>query len=372
MKALIYILTVVVSLSSCIKPYDDPPIQATGSILVIEGGISDAPPPYNVMLTKSAVYNSPKQTPTPIKFAVISITDNLGHVEKLIEKPQGTYNTSATGMRGIIGNSYKLKVVLPDKNIYESNFVTLNPSPVIDSLYAEKGQLQTLIQQPDGTYIENIALGLNIYANVTPKAGQDYYYKFKGSSIQLIQQTVYLLNKYLPTPGGPPQTYEQYIWNTSILDIQKDLKASTVQNLAPIKRMFVGFVPEFYTLAQDSFHDPERSNGAIVTSEVYSVPKEIYEIYTEENDQGKPTNSLFDPIPTQIESNIVCTSNSSIQVLGYFSAYSIVRKYGYFYWIEGSGIITTKTLDSIPSDIPSSGSIADTAGVGIPNFWIFP
>lgn len=269
-------------------------------------------------------------------------------------------------MRGQIGRSYKLNIALTDgkghtTSTYESDWLRLNEPPTIDSVYAETGQTQTLVQDMDGTYHVSTQLGLNKYIDATPPANQDYYYKFKSSMIDEVEQTIWPYGK-LPNN----YYYVSYSWSISDLDIKNDLKASTAENLTPLKKVFVGFIPKFFSAYYDSFSDPANWDGAITLTEIYSVPKKIYEIFTQENAQTKPSNSLFDPIPTQIVSNIKCTSNPSVTVLGYFATASVIRKYHYFYY---SNRVYSKELDSIPKVfIPDSSP--DSAIT--PNFWVFP
>jgi len=367
MKALKYISIVLIFLLSCEKPYDDPPIQTTGTVLVIEGLITNDEPPYSVKLTQSVPYNKTSQEPTLVKSALINITDNTGKIENLIEKPAGTYNTSATGMRGIIGRSYKIKVKLTDNSIYESDFIPLNPSPKIDSVYAEIGQVQS-ISQENGTTVVNTQLGLNVYIDATPYPDLDYYYKFKTSIVQEVQQTFYPFGK-AASASGPPPSYIIYSWGIGDLDIKKDLKANTVQNLSQIKKFFIGFIPEYFSTASDTMHDAPIWDGAITTAEIYSVPKMIYEIFTQENAQTKPSNSIFDPIPTQLGTNIKCTSDPSKNVLGYFAAASVARIYHHFCWVHPNKHISSKDLDSIPKVFEPATPPDST---GPPNFWVFP
>lgn len=98
------------------------------------------------------------------------------------------------------------------------------------------------------------------------------------------------------------------------------------------------------------------------------MSKKIFDIFTEENSQIKPANSIFDPIPTQIESNIICTTHPTKKALGYFAAASVARKYHYFNWVHTGKKIYSHNVDSIPGGFESSGSDSAVA----PGFWIYP
>ena len=74
---------------------------------------------------------------------------------------------------------------------------------------------------------------------------------------------------------------------------------------------------------------------------------------------------MFDPIPTQIESNIHCITDPSRAVVGYFAAAGIVRKSHYFAWEHSSPKLTEKGLDSI---VHFPANACDTSVT--PAFWV--
>ncbi len=360
-NTLLYILLFFVA--SCEKPYDNPPVQSGISSLVIDCTITNDPPPYTANITMSTPYNG-SGISSGVRNAKVSIIDEAGNIENMVLKSQGTYSSSASGMIGQIGKSYKLKVNLLDgkgriTDTYESEFVKLVEAPTIDTVYAESGQYLT----STGSFT-----GLSIYIDATPAPGQDYYYKLKSSMIQEIERVIYPFGRI--SNGGPPPTYISYIWYSSIVDIPNDLKANSAQNLTYIKKLFVGFVPEYISNPRDtdSIRDPRTPVGIFTTNEIYSVPKRIFDIFTEENSQIKPANSIFDPIPTQLETNITCTSNPAKKSLGYFAAASIVRKFHYFYWNSTSPKIYSFNVDSLPKGYLPTG--VDSAVP--PSFWIRP
>ncbi len=371
MAKILFFVILFIMVVSCEKPYDNAPVQNGISNLVVSCIITNDPPPYSLSLVMSSSYNG-SGLPSKVRNAKASVIDEVGNVENFIEKPFGTYLTSASGMKGQIGKSYKIKINLIDAkgritDSYESDFVKLTDVPNIDTIYAEVGQLQTNTK----TFA-----GLNVYIDATPPAGQDYFYKLKTSMIQEIQQLMWPLGHNTVSvevsPGVfqsfPPPTYVNYMWNTAMVDIPNDLKTNSAQNLTQIRKLYVGFIPEFFSTSGDSLADPPYSNGAITTTEIYSVSKKIFDIFSEENSQIKPVNSIFDPIPTQIESNITCTSNKTRMALGYFAAASVARKFHYFNWVHTGTKIYSHNVDSIHGDFEPSGTDSAVA----PVFWINP
>jgi len=362
---IIYILIISLFIGACKEIYDNPPIQGSISSLVVEGTITNDPPPYTVNLTQSIRYNSNNSNPK-VMYADVRIIDDSGNIENVTETPfgSGIYQTSSTGMQGKIGKSYKLKITLfndygQPNTTYESDWVKIPESLTIDSIYLEKVNIQTYVEQPDGSNIYQTQSGLKMYIDAKPALNQDYYYKFQSTMVY-----EYYQKNIDPDINDPDHNTLFYCWNTNQISLDNDLKTATAQSNPQIRKFNLGFIPESPALTYNTtVWDVPYASGVITSTDVYSVSKEIYKIFSEENTQTTPSNSIFDPIPTQLESNIKCTSNSAQSVLGYFNAASVAHAYQFFNYPHFSSRATTHKLDTWPSGIPSSG-----AG-GPPWFW---
>jgi hypothetical protein len=78
--------------------------------IVIEGIVSDAPGPYQVMLTQTVNFNDANIFP-PVTGATVKITDSvLGITDSLKELVPGTYTTQKL-LQGITGHTYQLYVL---------------------------------------------------------------------------------------------------------------------------------------------------------------------------------------------------------------------------------------------------------------------
>ncbi len=96
----------------------------------------------------------------------------------------------------------------------------------------------------------------------------------------------------------------------------------------PVKEFFIGFIPEVLIVDSNTL---TFSEGVIVNTSILSVSKKIYQIFSEESAQKVPSNTIFDPIPTQLSTNIKCVSDTPQTVFGYFAAASVVHRYQFFY-----------------------------------------
>ena len=80
MKYIIIFILFLGVIQACKKPYDDPPTMEGPASLVVEGMITNDPPPYTVKLTWSTSYQALVATNPPVvPNAMVTITDDIGN-----------------------------------------------------------------------------------------------------------------------------------------------------------------------------------------------------------------------------------------------------------------------------------------------------
>jgi hypothetical protein len=104
-------------------------LQNAAGILIIEGNINDQPGPYTVQLSRTVTFYD-SNTVIPASGAGITISDDLGNKDSLIEVSPGHYETST--IQGVAGRTYHLHVNADSKQ-YDATSTMLPPVP-IDSL----------------------------------------------------------------------------------------------------------------------------------------------------------------------------------------------------------------------------------------------
>lgn len=109
------------------------------SLLVVDGMITDEPGPYTVILSVTSTLGEPDVI--PMKGCTVTLSDNAGYTEMLVENADGVYLTHPEGVRGVPGMEYMLSIQTPDGRNYETPFQKMSPPVEIDSVYSE---LQTL------------------------------------------------------------------------------------------------------------------------------------------------------------------------------------------------------------------------------------
>jgi hypothetical protein len=133
-KSLILFFTLLVY-DSCIDPLEI--ITPNSNFqLVVDGAITDAPGPYTVKLSRARKLVDFSPPPTVLAKSV-TIFDDLGNSEVLTEISTDVFQSSSTGIRGVIGREYFVRIELHNGKIYESIPEEIKPAGTVDSVYYE-------------------------------------------------------------------------------------------------------------------------------------------------------------------------------------------------------------------------------------------
>lgn len=105
------------------------------NVVVIDGFISDQPGPYKITVNKAYDPESKVSLKVPLSVKRLVLSDDNGNSEELAEVASGVYQTSPTGIQGIIGRAYKIRIELLNGRVYESTPDTLLGPGKVDSVY---------------------------------------------------------------------------------------------------------------------------------------------------------------------------------------------------------------------------------------------
>lgn len=285
--------------SSCLTPYQ-PDTQSIGRALVVEGMITDQPGPYTVTLTQTADYSYAGLN-LVVQGATVTVSDNAGNQETLLEIRPGTYQTAASGLRGTPGRTYYIAIRTPDGKQYESAPELLKPAPPIDRL----------------TY-------------------QYHYDPFANTDDKRNTWEVYLDTKDPETTGD----YYRWAWKN-----YEFISACSVSDNANSEGIFAGLpcctscwdINRCYSNCISISSDAAINGKAISGQYILSVPFTSRGIYYVEIEQQSislgayrffnsvrklvnNTGGLFDAAPATVGGNIRCTSHPDEAVFGYFGA----------------------------------------------------
>lgn len=336
MKRILFLLAIIVLIDSCVDRIDYNSADAATQ-LVVDGSISDSPGPYTVKLSRTRKILDFTSTKT-VSASKVVISDNLGNSEILTEVSEGTFQTSPTGMQGVVGREYVLRVETRDGNVYESSPEKINPAGSVDTIYTSFERYQPLNGSPKYRF--------RVFANTTGVPNSNNYYRWKFTGTYKVEthpelRTVTAGEARIPAPpscSGYTKQLEQVApctcctcWVDLINTIPVVSDTQLVEG-GKFTNIEVGLLPveywTFFEKAQLQVEQISLSNAA------YTYWKTVAE-------QKAGSSSLFQPAIGKVISNMtVKTGNSGVQ--GLFSAYSSSKKITFLYPTDipvGSGAI---------------------------------
>ncbi len=299
---------------SCVTEYQPDNISIEPA-LVVEGEITDQPGPYVVRLTRTADY-SVRSINLLETGAAVSIEDNLGNRETLIELPVGgIYWTRANGIRGVAGRRYKLSIQTKAGRRYESTLETLASAPPIDTLYYEYRN-----DPVAGTAVRK--QGWDVYLDTQDPDTTGNFYRWEWTHyepISVCQKT------QLPSGTFTGLNCCSPCWDIGRCFDCIDLNSDVNVNGRAISRQLIMRVP--YTSQSRYYLEVQQqalSRGA------YQYWKSVRQLITS-------TGGLFDAAPSSVRGNVRCVSDPGQTVYGYFGATGISERYIYVDRSTGQG-----------------------------------
>lgn len=179
MKKLIF-FAALCAITACEKEIDID-LNSADRKLVIQGEISNEVGPYTVSLTKTVNFSDRNDFPL-VSGAVVTISDNTGFSETLVESSRGYYETSQ--VKGIVGRTYTLSVEVEGKKYLATSTI---PEPVkLDSIDIKVSDISFPGQGNDTSY--------TIIPMYTDPVGLGNSYRFIQSKNDTIDKSVILFN----------------------------------------------------------------------------------------------------------------------------------------------------------------------------------
>lgn len=279
-------------LADCITPYV-PPTTSAAPQLVVNGLITDRPGPHTVKISIA----SPASTnyfSFPPYGAHVFIQDNLGNEEELGEVMTGTFETSSTGIQGVVGRMYSVKVILSDGARYESTPELLKSAPSIDTVYTAYEDL------PPGSDLTGQFV---TYVETQDPDTPDNYYKWSWKHYTFRTHCVQVFN------NGIPERFPccERCWDIDQCESCIAILSDRFGNGKRINQFLLN-------IPYDS-KDPY-----FLTVEQLSISKNAYNFWMSLSNQVNNVGGVFDPPPTTVRGNLFNVSNPKEQVLGYFGA----------------------------------------------------
>lgn len=352
-KQLAFLFALFLMTSSCVEEYwPDIDINAD-QLLVIEGKISNFPGPYTVKLSKTRALTDLVQS--PVNSAMVTIIDNLGNQEILIEKSSGIYESNTTGIQGIIGRSYKVKIQLANGKVYESQFEELLNPIEVENVSVEESikfaQNNMEVDQEGYQFYVSSKKAENSKTYFYWEMEETYEYRSDYRIVFLYDGNTYEPTEY--NPLGLAQTKNKdtlrFCWKTQYFAEQ--FSYSTEYLSIPI----VNKLPLHFI----AFSDECLRYKYSVLVKQYTISEEAYTFLDKLKQQNNNQQALFTTQPFQIRGNVFNIEDPTEPVLGYF--------------ITAAGMNGPRLLTKAPSRIRYNKTLcfADTSILNIRNYMQF-
>ncbi len=308
---------------ACVDRIELDTIDQFDSQIVVDGFISDDPGPYTVKIFRTSKVDDNLRNALPFSAKEVSIFDNLGNTEVLEETVLGLYQTKPTGLRGMVGRVYTLRIENRDGTIYESTPELIRPSGSIDSIYHEFESFKPTAGPTE--------YGFRIFMDSQGEEDSNFFrWKFNGT--YRVQTNPELHDIPCGQARCPdPRPCSGYIFNGSlnkvgncaccscwVLQVEDSPIVSDNQFVqgGKFNKVEMGFVP----MNEFTFYDKYK-----VEIEQLSLSKAAFDFWRVIKSQKEGATSLFQPAFGQVKTNIFPT-NGGPEVLGIFYAAAKARK----------------------------------------------
>jgi hypothetical protein len=307
---LISIANIIMLLSGCVDKYWPESEFKYDRMIVVEGMITNTPGPYTVYLSVSAALDKPEFIPLS-GYSVI-ISDDQGNMELLTQIEPGVYMTSADGIQGVIGRSYKLGIFsYADNKIYESAYELLRKPVEIEDVHGE------IEFHTDSDYEYNLS-GYQFYVD-TKTAEQDtnyllwqmdYTYQYEANYLAR-----YVYDNYQMETMHPSDSLLT-CWKTGK---RKEIITNKTENLSEptLKK-----IPLCYITTETK----ELSIRYSLLVKQHTISYEAYRFWNQLEEFKEDTYWLYAKQPYPIKGNLECTSDGDEIILGYFMVAGVDEK----------------------------------------------
>lgn len=302
------LFTGLLCFTSCIEEYWPDMGNKYDQLIVVDGMITNLPPPYTVKLSLSTTVDSPQYK--PFSGCEVVILDDDGKEEILTEVDLGVYQTSLDGIQGIVGLSYSIQIKSPEGTIYQSDFEELLPTVGVDTLTYEVEYKQDLDFDHD-------LVGFQFYVNSLEASKDSSYFLWR-----IIETYKYNANyriKYIFDGNMRSMSHPDSLftcWRTDTLD---EIFTFNTLNLVEPR---ITNLPLQYVSTESKRLSLQYS--ALVRQ--FNIDKQAYEFWNKLEEQSSDQGSLYTSQPYQIRGNMYNPNDLEEPVLGYFMVAGLSEK----------------------------------------------
>lgn len=281
----------IILFTGCVEPYPPPVSDEEAGFLVVDAFLNSTTSSIEVTLSRAIPLSSTEQ---PLKeiFADVVLEDSDGNEFPLTEQVLGTY--VRTGLTVDLSKTYRLHIRTSLNERYESDFIEIKESPIIDDVTWKAA--------------DN---GVKILVDTHDDNNNTTYYQW--SFEETYEQHAAFYSAYKYENGGA-------VFRPSTENIYACWKMEPSQNI---------LIGTSQRLSQDIINDFPVTLVAKGSEKLYvrysilvkqrALTKEAYEYFDMLKRTTEDLGGLFDPQPGQVTGNFRNSTDPKETVLGYFT-----------------------------------------------------
>lgn len=325
---LMFVSTLV--LVSCVEEYWPELDGKYEERIVVDGKITNEAGPYTIKLSSSSSLEI--DNTVSISGASIEISDNEGNSETLTETSSGIYQSSETGIQGVVGRLYKISISIGGKT-FESEYEELLAPVGIESIrFEEESHIISEISDEEET-------GYQFYLSSETASSNNFYYYWEVEEtyeyhapypVEFIYNGSFDENGSLLEYDSPYESF--YCWNTNKI-YQIFTQSTAFQSQSKVNDFPLHFVT----------HEDERMRIQYsIMAKQYSISEKAYTYQKNLKDMNSKNSGLYSKQPFQVRGNLYNIDNPDDLMLGYFYTAGITESEHLF---TPAAVITKKALD---------------------------
>src|ERR1700744_994163 len=298
-RYLILAAIIILMVASCAKPYTPKQTTTVTNYLVIEGVINTGANDSTIIKLSRTVPLSSGIGTTPEVGATVTIQNDNSQSYSLHETSSGTYLSDNLTLDNT--RKYRLNINTSDGKNYISDYIAPIPTPPVDSV---------------GFIIKSN--GLQLYANTHDPNNSTHYYRWDYVETWIFTSKYF--SSYMSNGVDEVQrTPEQYVyqcWGNNISN------AIILGSSVRLTQDVISQQP--ITFVEPTSEKLETRYSILVKQ--YALNKDGYNYFDELRKNTEELGGIFDPQPTQLTGNVLCTTNPAIPAIGYITAGTIQQK----------------------------------------------